>query len=139
MAQEGDGVRILIVDDDPLMTDMLPRRIRAGLRAEVVTASTPEEGLAVAERVHPEVVLSDYNLRASMTGLDLLEEIERRLPGAVRILFSGHARHEIGPRLDEADLHGFLEKPMRLDEMIAPLASIIQGALGVDFRRSASR
>src|SRR5581483_5162829 len=102
MAQEGDGVRILIVDDDPLMTDMLPRRIRAGLRAEVVTASTPEEGLAVAERVHPEVV---------------------------RILFSGHARHEIGPRLDEADLHGFLEKPMRLDEMIAPLASIIQGAL----------
>jgi DNA-binding NtrC family response regulator len=139
MAPEEAEVRILIVDDDPLMTDMLPRRIRAGLHATVLTASTPEEGLAMADAHHPEVVLSDYNLRAAMTGLDLLAEIERRQPDAVRILFSGHARHEIGARLDEVAIDGFLEKPMRLDELIAPLATIIQSTLGLDVRRAPSR
>jgi DNA-binding NtrC family response regulator len=132
-----EDLRILIVDDDPLMTDMLPRRIRGALRVQVFTASTPEEGLRVADAESPEIVLSDYNLRASMTGLDLLAEIERRHPDAIRILFSGHARHEIGKSLDDAPLHGFLEKPLRLDELIAPLAAIIQETLGVDPRRVA--
>ena len=132
-----EQLRILIVDDDPLMTDMLPRRIRGALRLRVFTASTPEEGLRVADAESPEVVLSDYNLRASMTGIELLAEIERRHPEAVRILFSGHARHEIGKGLDGAALHGFLEKPLRLDELIQPLAAIIQETLGVDPRRAA--
>lgn len=130
-----EDLSILIVDDDPLMTDMLPRRLIRALRARVLTASTPEEGLRVAAEEQPTVVLSDFNLRAAMDGIDLLEEVERRAPDALRILFSGHAPHEIGRRLAEAPLHGFLEKPLRLDEMIAPLAAIIERETGLDLRR----
>jgi two-component system C4-dicarboxylate transport response regulator DctD len=130
-------LRLLIVDDDPLMTDMLPRRLLRALDLKILTASSPEEGLRVADEENPEVVLSDYNLRASMTGLDLLAEIERRHPDAVRILFSGHTRTEIGTPLVDAPLHAFLEKPIRIDELIGPLAAIIQRTLGIDPRRSA--
>lgn len=131
-----EALRILIVDDDPLMTDMLPRRLRRALDVAVLVASTPEEGLRVASEAQPDVVLSDYNLRASMDGLDLLAAIQRAVPDALRILFSGHAPHEIGARLRDAPLHGFLEKPLRLDEMIVPLAAIIERETGVDPRRT---
>jgi len=133
-----EDLSILIVDDDPLMTDMLPRRLKRALHARVLTASTPEEGLRVAVSERPAVVLSDFNLRAAMDGIDLLAEVERRAPGSLRILFSGHAPHEIGQRLQAAPLHGFLEKPLRLDEMIGPLAAIIERETGIDLRRQAS-
>ncbi|HEX2021905.1 MAG TPA: response regulator [Candidatus Thermoplasmatota archaeon] len=118
---------ILIVDDDELMTELLPRKLRSAVlpAPRILTARTPEEGIRVAEDECPSVVLSDYNLRATMNGLDVLAAVGRSCPDAVRILFSGHARHEIGPRLEGAGLDGFLEKPLRLDELIPPFLEIL--------------
>lgn len=126
------GLRILVVDDDAFITDMLPRKLRRAYPGlDVVTASSPAEGLALMSNgAAPDVVLSDYNLRADLNGLDVLSETARRRPHAVRILMSAHTRHEIGPALDAADIHGLVEKPMRLDEMLSPLLAIIQRARG---------
>lgn len=127
------GLRILLVDDDEFITDMLPRKLRRAFPLspplDILTASTPEARLRLAAERAPDVVVSDYNLRAQMNGLQLLDEIARRAPDAVRILMSAHTRREIGPALDSADIHGLVEKPMRLDEMLAPLAKLIGGAM----------
>lgn len=124
---QSDPPTMLIVDDDPLMTDLLPRKLKRTLAGcRILTATTPDDGIRLAREARPAVVLSDYNLRAALTGLDVLDEVARIDPAIIRILFTGHARHEIGPRLDRSDLHGFIEKPLRLDEMMQPLLDILR-------------
>lgn len=125
------ALRILVVDDDPLMTDLLPRKLLRVIAAPpplVLTASTPEEGIRLATIERPDVVLSDYNLRSSLTGLDVLDAVRRSHPLAVRVLFSAHTRTEIGPSIDAADIHGFVEKTMRLDEMMGPILDALRSA-----------
>ena len=132
-------LRILVVDDDPLMTDLLPRKITRTLlspRAHILTARTPDEGIRLAMDERPDVVLSDFNLRSSRDGLDVLEAVGRVCPDAVRILFSAHTRQEVGPRLAAADIHGFVEKTMRLDDMMGPLFEVIGTATGVPIERA---
>ena len=132
-------LRILVVDDDPLMTDLLPRKITRALlspRAQILTARTPDEGIRLAIDERPDVVLSDFNLRSSRDGLDVLEAVGRVHPDAVRILFSAHTRQEVGPRLAAADIHGFVEKTMRLDDMMGPLFEVITTATGLPIERA---
>lgn len=123
---------VLIVDDDPFMLDMLPRRLKKVLPegTRIQGASTPEEALRVVRENAGGrlVVLSDFDLRATMTGTELLRRVAEESPGSVRILFSGHTAQEVGP-LDEAVVHGFVEKPFRLDELVPPLLRLIERAL----------
>lgn len=128
------ALSILVVDDDPMMLHMLPPHLEGlGTRlpvAKVVTAATPEAALATLEGLaEPIAVLSDFNLRASMNGLELLAEIARRRPGSVRVLFSGYAREQIGDVGAGGVAHGFVEKPLRIREMIDPIRAIVDARL----------
>lgn len=121
---------LLIVDDDALMTTLLPRTLRKGFGPElrIATATTPDEAARILRELRPDIVLSDYNLRAVKTGLDVLADAAGVVPDAVRILFSGHTQGEIGPAMDTVPIHGFIEKPFRLDELVEPLARLVQEA-----------
>lgn len=128
---------LLIVDDDALMTTLLPRMLRKGFGADlrIATATTPEEAARLLREMKPDIVLSDYNLRTLKTGLDVLADAADVVPEGVRILFSGHTQGEIGAAMDGVPIHGFIEKPFRLDELLDPLARLVQEAGGIDLKR----
>lgn len=125
---------LLIVDDDALMTNLLPRKLRNAFATElrIVTATTPEEAARVLREERPDIVLSDYNLRAARTGLDVLADAAEVVPQGVRILFSGHTQSEIGAAIASAPIHGFIEKPLRLDDLLRPLATLVRDASGFE-------
>jgi DNA-binding NtrC family response regulator len=131
-----EGITVLLVDDDALMLRILaPRLERLDVRPavrKVVTAQTPEDALAALDAAAPGplVVLSDFNLKASMNGLQLLAEVRKRRPDAVRILFSGYSAEQIGDVSAQGAAQAFLEKPLRIDEMLGPLAQTIHEGLG---------
>lgn len=135
VAGRGRSFTLLIVDDDPLMTDMLPRRLKRFVRdgVEIQCARTVVEAKEMIRALRPDAVLSDYNLREIETGLDVLREALATTPQAARILFSGHTAHEIDG-LGEAPIHAYLEKPMKLDELIPPMLAAIEEATGEDLR-----
>lgn len=137
---ERAGFVMLIVDDDPLMTDMLPRRLRRVIRSDVDirTATTVEEASEIIRSVRPDAVLSDYNLRQDKNGIDVLRVAEEVAPKAARILFSGHSAREIRG-LPDATIHAYVEKPMKLDELITPVLDAIARATGDDLRGGATR
>lgn len=122
---------ILLVDDDPLMLRMLaPRLQRLEVRppvSRVITAQSPQKALQELDGVPegPLAVLSDFNLKADINGLQLLAEIGRRRPDAVRVLFSGYSHEQIGDVSGGGAAHAFLEKPMRIDELLPPLTDTI--------------
>lgn len=131
----GAGVRFLVVDDDEMMLHMLPPHLAklplARPVSSVETAGTPERALEQLRRTPPGplVVVSDFNLKASMNGLDLLGAVARERPDAVRVLFSGYASEQIGDATRGGTAHAFLEKPLRIQELLAPLARIVDAHL----------
>lgn len=120
-------MRALVVDDDEVLGRVLVPALALGLdvpASEISFASTPTSALAMLAQGRPQFVLSDFNLRAEMTGLELLGEVARMQPSVVRILMSGYSREEIGYRADQA-AHAFIEKPLRARDMIAELKAIL--------------
>lgn len=126
------GVTFLVVDDDPLMHRMLVPRLRLvevpmGV-ADALAAETPEAALALLDKASdgPLVVLSDFNLRASVNGVQLLAEARRRRPDALRILFSGYSAEQLG-QLEPADaFDAFVEKHLLLEDMVRDILLTVQ-------------
>ena len=126
-------LRICIVDDDFLFTDMLPRLLRRTVTAPelaIVTARSPQDAREVLAKESFDVILSDFDLKTIETGLDVLQHAAKVAPGALRILLSGHLPHEI-PRLDAPPYDAFVAKPMTLREMVPPLLALIAERRGV--------
>lgn len=124
---------LLIVDDDEMLSGLLARLVRRGPGTEqlhVETASTPEGALrTVDERCdHPLVVLSDYDLKTVLNGIQLLGLVRERCPATRRILYSGHAREHIEPRLTP-DVDAFYEKPDRLADLLNPVLAHVRSVL----------
>jgi two-component system, OmpR family, response regulator VicR len=53
-----DYLRILIIDDDPASTDLL-RILLASYPAEVYTSNLPAEGIEIARKIQPGLILLD--------------------------------------------------------------------------------
>lgn len=73
-----NDVRILVVEDDPLVARIHEQYVNAtpGFRC-VGTASTAQEALRLADALHPDLVLLDVYL-PDRPGIDVLKEIRQR-------------------------------------------------------------
>lgn len=129
------SLTIVLVDDDPLMHRMLAPRLRE-LRTpepvrDVISAQTPQAALeAVASApAGPLAIVSDFNLKSTMTGLDLLGRVREARPDALRILFSGYSDVQLGDVTRSGDAQAFFEKPLHLDELLKPLEQTLADML----------
>lgn len=126
---------ILLVDDDPLMHRMLVPRLQEMPTTppvtRVLTALTPEVAIEQVKRLPegPLAVVSDFNLKSTMNGLQLLRAVRAIRPDALRVLFSGYSLEQLGDVHEGGDADAFLEKPLVLDHLIAPLAELIRARL----------
>ncbi|TMB92580.1 MAG: response regulator [Chloroflexi bacterium] len=74
MEEEGDGrgraVQVLLVEDDPLVARVYAQHLsHSGMTIHVATNG--EDGVAVASRVHPEVMVLDIHL-PGISGIEVL-------------------------------------------------------------------
>lgn len=87
MPSDPDNVKILVIDDEAAIVDIVQRALRrAGY--EVFGAGEGEEGLALFRQEQPMLVLTDINL-PDMSGFDVLKDIKRESPLTQIIVFSG--------------------------------------------------
>src|ERR1044072_1689338 len=71
--------RILVVDDNSESCDLL-REIFAGQGWSTRTAQTPARARELAESERFDLVVSDVNLEAEESGLDLLRHLREKCP-----------------------------------------------------------
>ncbi|MBW2525853.1 MAG: diguanylate cyclase [Deltaproteobacteria bacterium] len=103
--------RLLVVEDEPALAKAVVRLFDK--HYEVARAGDGVEGLEVALRLEPDVVLADQRM-PRMTGVQLLCELRQKLPSAIRVLMTGFDDHE--PMVDAvnlADVHHYVQKPFR--------------------------
>ncbi|HUR67678.1 MAG TPA: response regulator [Candidatus Thermoplasmatota archaeon] len=118
------GLYVILVDDDELMLRMLEPAL-AAMRttpavSAVVTASGPERALRLLADAPegPLAIVTDFNLKAAQNGLDILRWAQKQRPASVRILISGYAAEQIGDVTAGGAAHAFVEKPLRLRDLI---------------------
>lgn len=99
--------RVLLVDDDPALLQLL-RRWLDGYGLLIATASNGLAAIRQLERLPVELVVADYYM-PGMSGADLLSVVKDRWPACRRILYTGHADSEL---VREAVEHRVLTKQM---------------------------
>jgi DNA-binding NtrC family response regulator len=121
-----DGLRVLVVDDDPLVR----RAMKRALRKQRVT--TAENGLAATrqlEHARPDVIVSDLRM-PEMDGLALAEEVKKRWPElADRIVFVSGADPQIERARVESPEQPVLHKPIDGQALESRIAEVLERAM----------
>lgn len=119
------GRRVLVVDDEPLVSESI-RRLLALDRHEAVVAPNAEEALAIFTSQKFDLVITDYDL-PGMKGDELASAIKSLTPNQPVALITafGEALHAAGARLAGVDL--VLGKPFALAELRQAVARLIAG------------
>ncbi len=107
--------RILVVDDDKASCELLSEILTAH-GWEVSTADSPEKALALSGQNIFNLVISDINLEADLSGLDLLKTLRRKCPV---ILVTGFGSLETAIEATSEGAWDFISKPFRVEEIIA--------------------
>ena len=114
---------LLLVDDDPLLRRSLAFNLeRAGYRVDAAGAA--EDGLAMAQRAAPDLVLLDIGL-PGMDGVDALRHFQQRL--GVPVIFLTARRRELDQVLGlELGADDYVTKPFDLDVLLARIKAVLR-------------
>lgn len=119
------GPKILIVDDDPDMVELLRLTlIEAGFSAR--TAATGEEALRMAQRSSPDLIVLDL-LLPGMNGFSVCEQLRRNpatasLPILMITVLPGEFPRLVGV---EAGANAYLNKPFRMEEFLSCVSDLV--------------
>jgi CheY-like chemotaxis protein len=121
--------RLLVVDDEPMIRDLL-RDLLEHLGYEVVTAAEGGEAVArydaEAEAGRPfDLVILDLTIRGGLGGREAFERIRDRHPRARAIVSSGYSNDPIMAHHREYGFAGVLSKPYTLEDLSALLAQVL--------------
>jgi diguanylate cyclase (GGDEF)-like protein len=118
--------RVLIVDDDADILTMLHTVLRRDY--DVLTANDGADALRVLAGNDVAAVLADH-MMPGMTGVELLNRAHELKPGAARILVTASDRVSVVKEaINQARVHRFLSKPLRLTELPVLVAGAIREA-----------
>ncbi|HVZ63116.1 MAG TPA: PAS domain S-box protein [Lacunisphaera sp.] len=118
------GTRILAVDDDRDSLEVL-RRILAKGEAEVRTAASADEALAVLREFDADVILSDIGM-PDKDGYELIRQVRRseRSSGVPAAALTALARPEDRMRALQAGFQTHVAKPVSAAELVAVVRSL---------------
>lgn len=116
---------ILVVDDNPLIRDLLAQALT---RAGFLTARAPdgEEALGWLAAVSFDAVVSDVCM-PRMDGLELLEQIRTRFPQLPVVLMTGSSTEVMREAALAFGATALLEKPVASDDLIAAVVHALRG------------
>src|SRR6478609_11870586 len=107
--------RILVVDDDQDSCELL-REIFSAEGWLVDTALTPTQAFSLAEKEKIDLVVSDINLEANQSGLDLLRDLRAQCPV---ILVTGFGTLDSAVEAAREGAWDFISKPFKVEEVVA--------------------
>jgi len=122
--QDGTPVRVLVVDDEPMLGDLLSTALRyEGWQVE--TALNGRTAVRTAASLDPDVVVLDVML-PDMSGLDVLRRLREARP-RIPVLFLT-ARDAVEDRIAGLTAGGddYVTKPFSLEEVVARLRALLR-------------
>ena len=116
---------VLLVDDEPMVTQVLASFLELETEFEVITCSSGAEALEKLSDGPVDVVVSDF-LMPAMNGLELLAEVRRRDPEIARLMLTGYADKQNAIRaINEVGLFQYMEKPLENEQFLLTLKNAL--------------
>ena len=118
----GQGINVLVVDDNPAIRGLLLEAIAPLAAVQVFSSAT--EALRRAEKQTPDLIISDYRM-PGLSGLELLAKIRISFPRVAVVILA--SRSDIsGPLSGSSPLvEEFIEKPFFVEEAITRIKRVL--------------
>lgn len=123
MTRDKTSYSVLVVDDDPEMTDMLVT-VLADAGYGVAAASSGPAALSAVRAHPPDLVVTDLSM-PEMDGLDLVESVRADRPGTHFILLTAFGDWPSYCRAQDLEVEGYLSKPVSMELLLADVARIL--------------
>jgi DNA-binding NarL/FixJ family response regulator len=128
-------LRILLVEDHPLVREAVRGVLDAGEMQVVGEAATPDGALSQALVLRPDVVVLDVDLRGE-SAVPIISELRRRLPEATVVILTASTSDRLVVEAVEAGARGFLTKDMDGETLRRSIIGAARGELAMTRRRS---
>jgi two-component system, NarL family, invasion response regulator UvrY len=119
-------VKILIVDDHPIVRAGLRRLLTAEPEFEVLEAASGREALRSFKEQQPELVALDLNL-PDIGGLEVLTRLKAIVPDARVLVLSMHDDETHVTRALRAGAAGYITKSARPEELVEAIRRVALG------------
>ncbi|HTY03581.1 MAG TPA: HD domain-containing phosphohydrolase [Rhodocyclaceae bacterium] len=122
---EASPLTLLFVDDEASILSSLKRLFRPH-GYKILTAGGGAEGLAVLEKEHVDLVVSDMRM-PEMDGAHFLEQVRDRWPQVVRILLTGYA--DVGSTIaaiNRGEIYRYVSKPWDDNEIVLTVRDALE-------------
>jgi two-component system OmpR family response regulator len=121
---DGDPVRVLVVDDEATLTDLLAMALRYE-GCEVKTAATGQEAILAAAQFQPDAIILDVML-PDLSGLEVLRRVRSTRPDVPVVFLT--ARDAVEDRVAGLTAGGddYVTKPFSLEELVARLRALLR-------------
>ena len=118
---------VLLVDDEPNVTDALKRLLRQE-PYEILTAISAAAAQELLERNHVDVVISDEQM-PGMSGSVFLSGVRKQYPHTIRMVLSGQASLEAAVRaINEGEVYRFFLKPCNATDLVITIRQALSPA-----------
>ena len=137
MTDRGGQLRVMIVDDHPLVRAAVARAIAGDGMIVVAEAATAEEAIDIALTIAPDILLVDIAL-PGMSGLELVRELAPRLPATSIVMLTTSSSERDAADAMRNGARGYLTKDVSPEALARSLEGTRTGEL-VMSRKLAAR
>ena len=124
-------IRVMVVDDHPIMRSGLQDVLEASGRFEVVgLAGDGEEAVRTVEELKPEVIVMDV-IMPGKDGIDACREIMELLPDMRVMMLTASSEEDAVIEAVAAGATGYLQKYSRPEELVEAVMDVAEGRLRV--------
>lgn len=117
--------RILIVDDEPDMLQLLKRSLEPDLNCEVKIAASGEAAIQIIAQTALDLVLADIKM-PGMDGLALLQLIKRDYPSQTVVMMTAFGQIDLAVEAMRAGAYDFITKPFEHDALVLRLEKALE-------------
>jgi two-component system nitrogen regulation response regulator GlnG len=122
--------KVLVIDDDNDLRYSL-KRVLSGRHYEVLEAGSGEEGLVMAEKHRPHVILLD-NRMGGMSGMEALQHLRGINPNAMIILMTAYGTTQTTIEAMKFGAFDYIMKPFDLKKILTLTESAIAASKDLD-------
>ena len=124
-------IRVMVVDDHPIMRDGLRDALEASGRFDVVgLAEDGEEAVRTVEGLAPDVIVMDV-IMPNKDGIDACREVMELLPDTRVLMLTASSEADAVIEAIAAGATGYLQKYTRPEELVESLLDVAEGRLRI--------
>lgn len=127
-----EKIRVIIVDDHPLVREGLRKVLTLDDEIEVIDEAGDGQGaINLARRLRPDVVLMDINMPGT-NGIEATRVIKREIPSTGIIALTIHEEEEYVLELVRAGVSGYVLKDIAPAKLLETIKTVAKGQSVID-------